>query len=220
MDDKIALIIGATGLVGQQLVKQLLKDENYKLVHVFVRRLISLPIDADPQNKLIQHVVDFNNVQNWQAKLIGDEFFCCIGTTLKQAGSKINQEDIDLNLPTKISNYAYKNGVPKVILVSSAAADQKSSSFYLQLKGQLEQNLIALDWQTVIIVRPSFLAGKRSEFRFGEKLAIFLFSFLKYVPIIRRYRPITGEQLAFKMRSLANSKQSQKVIIKELSQLF
>jgi len=220
MDNKTALIIGATGLVGQQLVKQLLLDEHYQVVHVFVRKLMSLSIDADPQSKLVQHVVDFNNVESWQEKLVGDELFCCIGTTLKQAGSKQNQENIDLFLPTEIANYASENHVSKVILVSSAGANHQSSSFYLRLKGQLEQNLIALNWQTVIIVRPSFLAGKRNEFRFGEKLALILFSVLKYIPLIRRYRPITGKQLAFKMRVLANTELSGKVTIKALNQLF
>lgn len=220
MDNKTALVIGATGLVGEQLVKQLLLDEHYQVVHVFVRRLMSLSVGAKVQSKLIQHVVDFNNVQHWQAKLKGDELFCCIGTTLKQAGNKKNQEHIDLHLPTKIANYACTNGVTKVILVSSAAANHQSSSFYLKLKGQLEQNITKLDWKTVIIVRPSVLAGKRSHFRFGEKLALILFSVLKYLPLIRRYRPITGKQLACKMRELANAELNDKVTIRELNQLF
>lgn len=220
MENKTALVIGATGLVGQQLVKQLLLDERYQMVHVFVRRLMSLSIDEDPQGKLVQDVVDFNNVESWQDKLKGDELFCCIGTTLKQAGSKQNQESIDLQLPTEIANYACENNVPKIILVSSAGANHQSSSFYLRLKGQLEQNIIALNWQTVIIVRPSFLAGKRNEFRFGEKVGIVLFALLKYFPFIRRYRPITGQKLALKMRSLANSELSDKVTVKALNQLF
>jgi uncharacterized protein YbjT (DUF2867 family) len=225
---KTALIIGATGLVGQQLTEQLLLDGNYQTVHVFVRNLIALPDNADPQNKLIQHIVDFNNMSNWQAKLVGDELFCCIGTTLKQAGSKLLQTKIDLKIPTEIARYARQNDVNKFILVSSANANPKSSSFYLQLKGQLEQNLIEQNWPQLVIVRPSFLSGKRSEFRLGEKVAIWLFSLLQFVPFIKRYKPITGEQLAKKMRLLANDHvqgetditEVDKIVIKQLEQLF
>lgn len=228
---KTALIIGATGLVGQQLTEQLLLDDNYQAVHVFVRNLIALPDNADPQNKLTQHIVDFNNMSSWQSKLVGDELFCCIGTTLKQAGSKLLQTKIDLKIPTEIARYARHNDVTKFILVSSANANPESSSFYLQLKGKLEQNLIEQNWPQLIIVRPSFLAGKRNEFRVGEKVAIGLFSFLQFVPFIKRYRPITGKQLATKMRFLAAEgsqtdlqktaqQQMGKVVIKELDQLF
>jgi uncharacterized protein YbjT (DUF2867 family) len=220
MDNKIALIIGATGLVGQHLVKQLLQDENYQVVHVFVRRLISLSLDADPHSKLIQHVVDFNNIHSWQQKLNGDELFCCIGTTLKQAGSKKNQTKIDLELPSEIAQYANTNGVKKVALVSAAGANHVSSSFYLRLKGELEQNLLALNWQQVVIVRPSFLDGHRNEFRFGERFAIALFSFLKYLPWIKNYRPIKAEQVAKRMRLLVDAKPSESLVIEELEQLF
>jgi hypothetical protein len=97
----------------------------------------------------------------------------------------------------------------------------------LQLKGKLEQNLIEQNWPQLIIVRPSFLAGKRNKFRLGEKVAIGLFLFLQFVPFIKRYRPITGKQLAKKMCLLASEKQQEtdltkldKVVIKELDQLF
>lgn len=220
MENKTALIIGATGLVGKQLTQQLLQDDNYHLVHIFVRRLISLPIDSDPNNKLIQHVVDFNNLDSWQDRLCGDELFCCLGTTLKQAGNKSNQAKIDLDVPTEIANYALNNDVHKIILVSSTGANLKSTSFYLQLKGQLEQNITYMNWNKVIIVRPSFLTGQRDTFRLGEQIAIWLFIGLRYLPFIRRYRPITGQQLAKRMRFLANSIQTDKVIIEELDQLF
>lgn len=228
---KTALIIGATGLVGQQLTEQLLLDDNYQAVHVFVRNLMTLPDNADPKSKLVQHMVDFSNINNWQGKLVGDELFCCIGTTLKKAGSKLLQTQIDLKIPTEVARFARQNDVKKCILVSSANANPKSSSFYLQLKGQLEQNLTEQHWPQLIIVRPSLLSGKRNEFRLGEKLAIWLFAFLQFVPFIKRYKPITGEQLAKKMRFLASDDAQDetdvinvtavgKVVIKQLDQLF
>lgn len=218
--NKKGLIIGATGLVGKQLTKQLLADDNYSEVHIFVRRLLSLDHNEDLKNKITQHIVDFDNIENWQDKLVGDELFCCLGTTLKQAGSKENQTQIDLNIPSKVATYAHHNGVKKAVLVSSTGANEQSSSFYLKLKGQLEQNFIHLDWEQVIIVRPSFLKGKRNQFRLGEELGIGLFRILKFVPFVKRYRPITGKQLAKTMRKLVCQNNPERVVIKELEQLF
>lgn len=220
MDNKTALVIGSTGLVGKQLTQQLLLDDNYQSVQIFVRRAASTDNFLDSNNKLTQHVVDYNNIPHWQSLLTGDDLYCCIGTTLKQAGNKQNQTKIDLELPSEIAQYANRNGVSKVSLVSAAAANSASSSFYLRLKGQLEQNLIALNWQKVVITRPSFLEGHRETFRFGEQFAIALFTFLKYVPWIKNYRPIKAEQVAKRMRLLINNEQSERVVIEELEQLF
>lgn len=220
MERKTALVIGSTGLVGEQLTQQLLLDDHYQSVHAFVRRPISSDNHNDPQNKLIEHVVDFGNIENWQSLLSGDHLFCCIGTTLKQAGSKPNQSKVDLEIPSEIAQYANRNGVRKIALVSAAAANATSSSFYLRLKGQLEQNLLALDWLQVVIVRPSFLDGHRDNFRFGEQLAITLFSVLKYLPWIKKYRPIKAKQVAKRMRLLMKAETSNKIVIEELDTLF
>ena len=220
MKQKIALIIGSTGLVGKQLTQQLLLDEKYQTVHIFVRREIATDTYQDPENKLQIHLVDFDDLAQWQSLLHGDELFCCIGTTLKQAGSKSAQRKVDLEIPTEIAQYANQNGVQKVALISSAGANSESASFYLRLKGQLEQNLQALNWKQIAIVRPSFLEGKRDNLRFGEQLAISLYSVLKYIPIIKRYRPIKAEQVAKRMRELLSREQAETLVIEELEQLF
>lgn len=220
MGNKIALVIGSTGLVGEQLTKQLLLDDNYKSVHVFVRRLMSPDIYLDPHKKLITHVVNYNDIPHWQSLLKGDNLFCCIGTTLKQAGSKENQTKVDLEIPSDIAKYANSNGVKNAVLVSAAGAKTRSSSFYLDLKGRLEQNYSGFDWQKLIIVRPSFLDGYRKQFRFGEQFAILLFKVLKYIPWIKKYRPIRAEQVAKRMRLLANKNLAKEVVIEELEQLF
>ncbi|MEP3351658.1 MAG: NAD(P)H-binding protein [Marinomonas sp.] len=220
MKQKIALIIGSTGLVGKQLTQQLLLDEKYQTVHIFVRREIAADTYQDPKNKLQIHLVDFDDTAQWKSLLHGDELFCCIGTTLKQAGSKPAQRKVDLEIPTEIAQYANQNGVQKVALISSAGANNESASFYLRLKGQLEQNLQALNWKQIAIVRPSFLEGKRDNLRFGEQLAISLYSVLKYIPIIKRYRPIKAEQVAKRMRELLSREQAETLVIEELEQLF
>ncbi|MEO9274595.1 NAD(P)H-binding protein [Marinomonas sp. 5E14-1] len=220
MKQKIALVIGSTGLVGKSLTQQLLMDEKYQAVHVFVRREIVADEYQDPEHKLHSHLVNFDDISQWQTLLKGDELFCCIGTTLKQAGSQSAQRKVDLDIPTDIAQYANQNGVQKIALVSSAGANPKSASFYLRLKGQLEQNLQALDWQHITIVRPSFLAGKRSNPRFGEQLAINLYAVLQYIPIIKRYRPIQAEQVAKRMRERLNREHNTKLVIEELEQLF
>lgn len=220
MNTKTALVIGASGLVGTELTKQLLSDDNYQSIHVFVRTPLNLPKEFDTNPKLIEHVVDYNAISQWQSLLYGNDLYCCIGTTLKKAGSKQRQTEIDLDLPFEISLYANKNGVQNIALVSATGAYHQSSSFYLRLKGTLEQNLINLNWQHLVIVRPSFLQGQRAEIRFGEQFAILLFSFLKYVPWVRKYRPIKAKQVARRMRYLMNSKQHEGVVIEELEALF
>jgi len=220
MNSKVALVIGASGLVGLELTKQLLMDDHYQSVHVFVRQHLQLGDEFDINPKLIEHIVDFNDISQWQSLLQGDDLFCCIGTTLKQAGSKQNQTKVDLDLPSNIATYANNNGVLRFALVSAAGAYHQSSSFYLRLKGLLEQNILALNWQQVVIVRPSFLQGKRANVRVGEQLAIVLFSFLKFVPWVNKYKPIKANQVAKKMRTLLNSTPHEKVLIEELDELF
>ena len=220
MGTKTALVIGASGLVGVELTKQLLLDEHYQSIHVFVRRPLRLTQKSDINNKLVEHVVDYNDISSWESLLEGTDLFCCIGTTLKQAGSEQAQTKVDLEIPSEIALCANKNGVEKIALVSAAGAYHQSSSFYLRLKGLLEQKLFALHWQKVVIVRPSFLQGQRMNVRFGEQLAILLFSVLKYVPWVKKYKPIKAEQVAKRMRALLNSTPHEKVLIEELDELF
>jgi len=198
MTKKKAIVVGATGLVGHELVNQLLSDPDYYEIRTLSRR----PLAINSSSKLKQTIIDFDDLAEHKAQVTGDVLFCCLGTTIKQAGSKQAQELVDLTYPSQIAQYAKENGIQNVVLISSASASIKSKQFYFNLKGRLEQNFINQKFESLIIVRPSVLLGKRESYRFGEWLAACLLRLFQFVPAIKKYRPITGQQVASKMRQL------------------
>lgn len=193
---KTALLLGATGLVGSQILQQLLADARYGSVLALIRR----PIDVE-HPKLKQVIINFDNPD--PAQIRGDELFCALGTTLRKAGSKDAQYRIDCTYPYEIGKIARENGVGKYLLVSSLGADAQSANFYLRTKGELEEKLAALEFPVFVSARPSILLGKRPEFRLGEKIGIVLaqaFAFL----IPKKYRGIADQQVARALLALAN----------------
>ena len=131
---KKALIIGATGATGTALTKELLLDDTYSEVHIFVR---TPPETTHPKLKI--HQVDFDNIDSWEEKLTGDVLFSAMGTTLKIAGSKEAQYKIDVTYQHQAAKAASKNKVPTLLLVSSIGANHKSFIFYPKIKGLLEE---------------------------------------------------------------------------------
>ncbi len=193
---KIALVIGATGLVGEQLVAQLLDSPYYTSVVTLVRH--ARPIQHP---KLQQEIFDFD--QPDANKIKGDDLFCALGTTLRKAGSKAAQYKIDCTYPAEIGRMARQNGVEQYLLVSSLGADPASSNFYLRTKGDLETTIRDLHFANFVAARPSFLLGKRAEFRLGERIGIFFFTaFSGLIP--KKYRGISAEKVAKALIALAN----------------
>lgn len=193
---KTALIIGASGLVGGHLLQQLLDHPAYREVVALVRRPLEIT-----HPKLRQEILDFD--QPDPAKIQGDELYCALGTTLKKAGSKEVQYRIDGIYPYEIGRIARQQGVKGYFLVSSVGANARTSNFYLKTKGELEERLKMLSFPKLVIVRPSFLLGNRTEFRLGEKVGIFLANLLK--PIIpKRYRGVQASAVAATLISAAN----------------
>ena len=126
---KTAILIGATGLVGSHLLKQLLENDQYSKVKVFTRRSTGI-IHA----RLEQHIVDFDEMEKWASRLSGDDLFCCLGTTLKKAGGKETQWQIDYTYQLETAKNAAENGAKAVVLCSSAGANPNSKMFYLKMK--------------------------------------------------------------------------------------
>lgn len=196
---KTAIIIGATGLVGSTLVKKILDNPNYSKVTLLLRK----PLDIQ-HPKLQQEIVDFDKLD--ATKIIGDDLFCAMGTTLRKAGSKEAQYKIDCTYPYEFGKIAKTNGVKQYILVSSIGSDANSNSFYLRTKGDLEQKIKALDFENFISVRPSFILGDRQEFRLGEKIGIVLAKAISPLLLgsLKKYRGIEAAQIAKSMQVLAN----------------
>lgn len=185
-----ANVIGATGLVGKQLVSQLLENEHFGKVLIFVRRDSGL---SHP--KLEQLIVDFADEKTWAKKLTGDVLFSALGTTLKQAGSKENQYEVDFTFNLNFAQKAKANGIENYVLVSSIGANSKSALFYTRIKGELDDTVANLGFENLTILRPSYLSGERDEKRWMEELSLPVVGFVTKL-ILKKYRPISGETVA------------------------
>ena len=185
-----AIVIGATGAVGKELVRALLDDARYTEVAVFVRR--------DPgvtHPKLTAHVINFEQPDTWRALVTGDVLFSALGTSLKQAGSKEAQRRIDYDYQHMFAEAAHANGVPHLVLLSSLGADSRSSIFYLRLKGELDDAVQRLGFDTVHIVRPPSLIRPEAK-RLGETAVVKILQGLNAVGIAKNLAPMSVDTVA------------------------
>ncbi|MBC8084034.1 MAG: NAD(P)H-binding protein [Hymenobacter sp.] len=196
---KIALLIGATGLVGDYLLRQLLSDDHFATIKVFTRR----PTGYQNPTKLEEHLVNFNEPEKWQHLLTGDVLFSALGTTLRQAGGQQAQYQVDYTYQYRTAEAAAQNGVPTYVLVSSASADPDAFIFYTRMKGELERVVKRLPFQRIRIIRPGLLAGPRQEPRLAEQIALPLVTLAAYLPGLAPYRPISGRRVAQAMINAA-----------------
>ena len=190
-----ALIIGATGATGKDLLSQLLADDTYSEVHCFVRKPLAL---SHP--KLHAHVVNFDTPEAWADLVRGDVAFSCLGTTLAVAGSKEAQWRVDYDYQYAFAQQCKANGVPTFVLVSAAGATTQSKLFYNRMKGALEEAVKKLNFPRLLIFQPSVLIRSNSD-RSGENFTVKAFKFLNKLGILKRYRPMPTEILAEKILS-------------------
>lgn len=209
-----AIVIGATGLIGTELVKQLLADPDFESVKVLARK--STGVKAA---QLEEVLVDFDNLAPSADELKGDLLFSTLGTTLKTSGSKERQYEIDYGMQFNAAKFAHENGVPKLVLLSSAGANATSSIFYSKMKGELDEAVEKLGFENVAIIRPSMLVGNRKEFRLSEKIFTPLMYALTWIPGLRKYRPIKDKVVAKAMINAAK-KQQDAYKIYELGTIF
>jgi uncharacterized protein YbjT (DUF2867 family) len=195
---KKAIVLGASGLVGTELVHQLLNSVEFGEVKIFVRRTLEI---SHP--KLEEHIIDFDNLSSWKQKLVGYALFSCMGTTIKTAGSKEKQYMVDFTYPYNCIEAAIENGTKQIILVSSIGAKETSSNFYLRIKGELEEAVKKLNPSNFIVFRPSILDGNRVENRPAEYLAIKIMRILGKLPFMKKYDPTLVRDLAGCMIRLA-----------------
>lgn len=188
---KTAIVIGATGLVGNQLVDLLLSDTRFDTVKVFVRRSTNIV-----HRKLEEYIVDFDAPDAWKKLVTGDVLYSVMGTTLRAAGSKDAQYKVDYTYQYRTAKVAAANGVAEYVLVSAAGASPDSKIFYSRMKGELERDVKRLPFETIHIMKPGILAGTRKEVRTGEKVGIGVMNMLSAIPGLGKLKPIDAHDVA------------------------
>lgn len=196
------LILGASGAVGKDLLQELLKDERFDQIDLFVRR--DLAIDNP---KITTHIVDFDRPDDWRLLVQGDVVFSCMGTSLKQAGSKEAQYKVDYTYQYQFAKTAAEQGVKAYILVSSAMANPHSHFFYTRMKGELEEAINQLPFQQISILRPPSLIRKQTK-KQSEKVTISILKFFNRFGLLLSQRPMKTEIVACCMTRLAKTEQS------------
>lgn len=199
LEKRSAIVIGATGLTGSHLVKWLCESEAYIAVHVIARKALSYE-----HPKLDVLVKDFDTIEENDLEVAHD-FFCCLGTTIKTAGSKEAFEKVDLTYPVQLACMAKNKGVSHFLVISAMGANPNSTVYYNRVKGEMEKQLIDLKLKKLSIFRPSLLTGDRKEFRLGERIGESVMQIvnpLLFGPL-KKYRSIESQQVAFAMMQKA-----------------
>ena len=204
---RAALLAGATGLTGGKLLTQLLCDARYGSVNILVRQAgkFSDAVSANPK-KLVAHVVDFDHLGTMSNALKKiDDAYCCLGTTIKKAGSKEAFCKVDFDYVLNVARAAKAAGAKRFLVISALGADAKSSVFYNRIKGEMEEALSEFSFGELHIFQPSFLAGHRAESRPAERIGIAAFKLLSPLLIgpVKKYRTIEATQVARAMIAAA-----------------
>jgi uncharacterized protein YbjT (DUF2867 family) len=205
---KTALLFGASGLVGSHVLNQLISNNSYSKIKLFVRTTINI---SDPKIEIIQ--TDFKNLENHREDIKGDDCFFCIGTTKKNSPDKNEYKRVELEVPKQVAQIAKSNSVSSFVFISSGYADPKSSGDYLKFKGEVEEELKRLNFQKLGIMRPSFLLGDRKEKRIGEKIGIFVFKLLSplFLGPLKKMKPIQSATVAKAMIAITQNKVSKTI---------
>lgn len=198
MNDLTAVIIGATGLTGNLVLEELLRDNDFKTVRVLARRSVKM---IHP--KLEQEIVNFNNVDDYTKKFgEGDVIFCCIGTTQKKVkGDKELYKQIDYDIPINAASIGIAKGFKKFLIVSAIGANENSSNFYVSLKGKIENALKQFHFDSLDIFQPSLLNGNRNETRVMEKIIQGLMDIVSFLFLgpLKKFHPIGADNVAKSM---------------------
>ena len=210
-----AIVLGATGATGRELVKYLIKNPKLTKITIFTRKEIGID-----DEKLIKHIIDFSCLENYKNIIKGDILFSALGTTLKDAGSKENQFLVDYTYQYEFAKIAAENGVSNYSLVSAQGANSSSSFFYPKIKGELEESIKKLNFNTIHIFQPSFLIRQKDLIRSGEKVAISIFLFLNKFGLFKSMQPISVAFLATIMIDEALNERKEKITTYNLNDIL
>lgn len=189
-----SVIFGATGMVGKELVYELLENKSVDQVIVVIRH--KLPIANPKLEQILEN--DFSSFEHFGSQLAADTFFCCIGTTIKKAGSQEAFRKVDYDIPVTISRLAESLRIPNLVIISSISASADSGNFYLRTKGQMEQQVMTNYHGNLKLIRPSIILGHRGEFRPGEMIGKWVMVFMGFLLIghLAKYKGIYSWEIA------------------------
>ena len=198
---KAALIAGATGLCGKKLLYSLLNNKEYIRIFILVRKELAIK-----DSKLTQIVFNYENEQDYRAIPMADVVFCCLGTTIKKAGSQEAFKKVDLEYPAKLAKTCSEKGYKKLLIITAVGADKHSSIFYNKIKGETEERIKEHSFESIYICRPSILLGDRADFRIGEEIGKFFAKFgsALFFGSYKKYRAIEASCVSNAMIALAN----------------
>ena len=209
---KTAVLFGSSGLIGSKLLDNLINNNTYNKIKIFVRKLPSI------DNSKVEVInTDFLDLDTLKEKLTGDDCFFCIGTTHKDTPDKKEYRRIEYDLPVQLAKIAKFNSISNFIYVSSIGANPKASSTYLKNKGQAEEELKKIGFSKLSIIQPSFLVGNRKNFRIGEFIGIPVMKFLTLLPFrrLKKYSPIRVEKVAKAMIKIALENYNEQIYLSD-----
>ncbi len=200
MKEKAALIVGASGLVGRELLKLLLAGKEYGRVGTLVRKPLGIK-----HPKLEEQIIDFDKMDKYEDCFQVDDVFCCIGTTIKKAKSREQFQKVDVDYPLQMAKIAKGKRVEKFLIITSIGADSNSKIFYSRMKGLLERQLRDVGLNSLYIFRPSLLLGARDEYRLGERIGAILAKGLSFAFMgpLEKYKAIKAKDVAMGMYKTA-----------------
>jgi uncharacterized protein YbjT (DUF2867 family) len=187
------VLVGSTGLVGSEVLNQLLSEEKVSKINVLTRKKIDIH-----SPKVMNYVVDFENEEDLKNAIHGDAIVCCIGTTKAKTPDVGEYEKIDRDIPIRLAKIGKENGIHQYHLISAIGANKNSSINYNRIKGEAEEGVLAAGIPKTLIYRPGMLIGKRNESRPGEFIAqklSFLFDFFM-LGSMKKYHSVKAEYLA------------------------
>ena len=201
MTSRKALIVGSTGLIGGFCLQALLDNPNYSEVIALSRKPL-----LKTHRKLKTVITKFDNLEHELSNRHADDVYCCLGTTIKKAGSQEAFKQIDLTLVVTVAELMRKQGAEQFLVISSLGADKNSKVFYNRVKGEMEATLQGLGYPSLCIIRPSLLLGPRKEFRLGEKIGMILTPVIKpfLMGPLKKYAPVEAEKVALFMVKMAH----------------
>lgn len=188
---KEAVLIGATGLVGSEILKNLLKNKDISKIRIFGRRSVGI-LDK----KVEEYIVDFKDLSSWKNKIRGEMAFSALGTTKAQAGSISAQYEVDFTYQAEFAKACKQNGIKSFTLISSVGADAESIVPYTKMKGELENFVEALNFENLHILRPGPLEGPREKSRLSEEISVPIMKVMSHIPGFRAYHPVQGRRVA------------------------